>query len=819
MSKIDPNAAVRMPWDAIPATTRLPTIQGEPVAVNLGVSSELGGVGVLFELINLRDRPDVPINILEARSAAGCGWQTSYILKDQTHNSQIIVFNQAAGNSVSYQGVPYQWGFPNKFAISDTGLGADYWNPLVSDHVDSVGTGPLQDPPSGFLVDDGRLQIGTSPKQTPYGNVVDITNLYTLRSRFNQYWEWWTLEQAFYINRKVSLDGDLRVYLCGRDGGWRDGPIRPQCADFVIRGDHSRIESHPDTSIRDFRIDPISYAVLVWSIFGLDVGVAVIPPEEKTCYPHLVLEGSQYHGEGSIAWHLFIEELAPARFVINEPRGHGVRYLVGTLEQLAHLGYAIDGSTHRTTCGAAPADYRPLIERVELHPHSHWVPARAHSSHTTKIAKDDFVIGFWAGPPNAEISIKQYQLIKDAGFNTVSASVNEHYPPVMVKHLLAVAEHVGLSAIVNDERIAGYRPCDVRKNTGPDWTHIEDRVNETVADCGGSKILRGYWIGDEPGHDKGYFSQVKRLVAALRLKDPDRIAYMNLLPTYGINLPDNYPSYVEDYVSIVRPDVISFDNYLGRDGFTNNCRVVRDIVAKYPGTIYWAVINALLDGSHIAPSTNIDDMRWCAMEAIRYGARGINYFLYWMPDCPRYGRQAGIIDATTTLPTSRYAEVAKLNGDIQSLVSMTGEVLFGRVRDNVNGDLWLLDSAHPETHLGPKWDCVNMPSPSDPKTTARRLACSQSWEQMKLDMPGYRKVAALDQAPEGMNGFYLAARNDLVGRTFHVLNVVKNAGTLYEVSLGKYPKPIGPAGWDDPRRKHIVGTAFEADGFWVSIED
>ena len=109
--------------------------------------------------------------------------------------------------------------------------------------------------------------------------------------------------------------------------------------------------------------------------------------------------------------------------------------------------------------------------------------------------------------------------------------------------------------------------------------------------------------------------------------------------------------------------------------------------------------------------------------------------------------------------------------------------------------------------------------PLHPATSARRLACHQTWEQMKLDMPGYTKVAALDQAPIGMNGFYLAARNDLVGRKFHVLNVVKNAGTLYEVTQGHYPKSLGPAGWDDPRRKHVVGTVFEPDGFWVSIEN
>jgi len=299
------------------------------------------------------------------------------------------------------------------------------------------------------------------------------------------------------------------------------------------------------------------------------------------------------------------------------------------------------------------------------------------------------------------------------------------------------------------------------------------------------------------------------------------LTHVNLL---GLPSQPNYSSYVERCIKEVNPHILSFDNYPtddqpGRDGFSPNLRIFRDVCATH-GQPFWTIVDAFppVPGGKPVAGSSVEHLRWQVMETVRYGASGVMYFTYWTPADGGFDRIEAMVARDGKL-TPRYYEVRALNEDLRVLTDQTGEVLFGRVRGNVNGDLWLLDSAHPETHRGPKWDCANMPSPSDPATSARRLACSQTWEQMKLHMPGYGKVAALDQAPEGMNGFYLAARNDFVGRTFHVLNVVSNAGTLYEVSLGKYPKSLGPAGWDDPRRKHIVGMAFEVDGFWVSIED
>jgi len=310
-------------------------IEGQTVGVTIGVSADLGGVGVYFGLANLSKDPGTSINVLEARSAAGCGWQTSYLLKDQTNNEQVVVFNQSAGNSATCQ-----WGFPNDFVISAKGLAAKYWNPIVSDTVGGTPTSPLTIPPSGILLDDGILQIGTAVQPTRQGDIADITNLYTLRSRFdNQYWAEWFLEQAFYSNRNIAKRGQFKIYLYDSKKMLLDDGISPQLEGFAASYGH--FEPHPkDQGIRDFKTNTITYTVFLWFLPDLDVEIAVLvtPPPEKTCFAHIVLESNRYNGEGSIGWHLFIEHLEPAVFT-RIPREHRVRYQVGTKCQIAGLGF------------------------------------------------------------------------------------------------------------------------------------------------------------------------------------------------------------------------------------------------------------------------------------------------------------------------------------------------------------------------------------------------------------------------------------------------------------------------------------------------
>lgn len=320
-------------WAEVPSVGASKTIKGSDVAVNLGISSDFGGVGVKFEIVNLRDHPTQPLDVLEARSAAGCGWQTAFHLHDP-FGKQNIDFNQAAGNSVAYQ-----WGYNNDYDE----LAAFHWNPVPSDATSARGaTSPFDN--NCYLFEDGRLHIGTNTIYTRSGTVVDITNQYCLRSRVDQYWDWWAAEQAFYLNKRIARERNLRVYLVGASRLWSEGPILPY-DNYVVKNGQSSCD--PKVVKQDgcgSQTDSLSFALFIWDVFGMDIGVAIIPPNES-CYGHLNMCRNIYgpidtdDSNGSIDWHTVVAVNSPVRFPAGSERPYHVRYIVGTVGQLADLGY------------------------------------------------------------------------------------------------------------------------------------------------------------------------------------------------------------------------------------------------------------------------------------------------------------------------------------------------------------------------------------------------------------------------------------------------------------------------------------------------
>jgi hypothetical protein len=67
------------------------------------------------------------------------------------------------------------------------------------------------------------------------------------------------------------------------------------------------------------------------------------------------------------------------------------------------------------------------------------------------------------------------------------------------------------------------------------------------------------------------------------------------------------------------------------------------------------------------------------------------------------------------------------------------------------------------------------------------------------------------------NGFWLCARADLAGRTFHVGNVVADAGYLFRVQGGTATSE-GMGSWDTCPKGKLLAHRFESNGFWVCLE-
>jgi hypothetical protein len=93
-------------------------------------------------------------------------------------------------------------------------------------------------------------------------------------------------------------------------------------------------------------------------------------------------------------------------------------------------------------------------------------------------------------------------------------------------------------------------------------------VRELADQTRNSRACVGYYICDEPGATQ--FEYLGKVVAAIRRHAPGKLAYINLFPSYAIpgDAPDSqleakdFTTYLERYVAEVKPQFISYDNYM-----------------------------------------------------------------------------------------------------------------------------------------------------------------------------------------------------------------------------------------------------------------
>ena len=270
---------------------------------------------------------------------------------------------------------------------------------------------------------------------------------------------------------------------------------------------------------------------------------------------------------------------------------------------------------------------------------------------------NDFIISFWCGPIPSEPVDARYAEVAEAGFNITQ-------PPcasVTVKDNLAIldaCEKLGIKAFIGDERIFA-------RDSGDPL--FEKNLDSVIADYSKKPALYGYHIMDEPG--PGLFGKLAAINAYLLKKDPAHLPYINLYPNYvaphGIG-GVSYPQHVEDYLSTVKPKLLSYDHYaLVGDGeraeYFDNLEVIRAGALKHG--IPW--MNIILSTPHFGyRNPSMADLRWQVYTTLAYGATGIAYFTYWTPD-PTIFRN-GIINEKGER-TEHYEMVKKLNAEIRSL--------------------------------------------------------------------------------------------------------------------------------------------------------
>ena len=206
---------------------------------------------------------------------------------------------------------------------------------------------------------------------------------------------------------------------------------------------------------------------------------------------------------------------------------------------------------------------------------------------------------------------------------------------------LPLCEKLGLAAIM--------APAETEQPWFGEWQKLPDqeidkRVKELVEKAANSKAVLGYFIMDEPG--AAAFPALAKAVAAVKKYAPGKLAYINLFPSYAtVGAPDrsqlgtaSYTEYLERFVNEVKPQILSYDNYMvpysddlrepkSAAIYYSDLLEIRSVSQKY-GLPFWNIVscNQLLREITVPSPANLAFQAYTTLAA---GGRGVTWYKYY----------------------------------------------------------------------------------------------------------------------------------------------------------------------------------------------
>jgi hypothetical protein len=234
--------------------------------------------------------------------------------------------------------------------------------------------------------------------------------------------------------------------------------------------------------------------------------------------------------------------------------------------------------------------------------------------------------------------------------------------PAQNEKILHAARTAGLKVIIADARL----PLSLAAGR----TAL-DAIKAVVSNYHRDPALLGYYLTDEPSADA--FAGLAGVAAELHRQDPDHLVYINLFPNYASPTQlaaDSYDQYLERYVSTVKPDVVSYDDYPflttgDRPGYFANLNAVQRVAASTAQpTPFWQIMLSVQHGSYRKLTEN--ELRFQAIQSLVYGAQGLVYFTYWLPNDPSFQWSNAIMNRDGS-EGPLYQSVKTVNLEVQRL--------------------------------------------------------------------------------------------------------------------------------------------------------
>lgn len=242
-----------------------------------------------------------------------------------------------------------------------------------------------------------------------------------------------------------------------------------------------------------------------------------------------------------------------------------------------------------------------------------------------KIDPDFYPLFPWGGVGESQ---EQVQSFADCNYN-MTGFIGEGAIPV--------AEKIGLRALVS---------IPVNRDTLPTITQeeVDAIVEKAVASSKDNPTVFGYNIIDEPG--ASLFPGLAKYVKAIEKFAPGKLAYINLFPSYATTIGSDrqsqletysFTEYLERYVQEVKPQYISYDNYMVEysEDMSHKERAatywrdlieVRRVAMKY-NLPWWNIISCLCIQGESSPPTPAR-FAFQSYTSLAAGCSGLSWFIY-----------------------------------------------------------------------------------------------------------------------------------------------------------------------------------------------
>jgi len=273
---------------------------------------------------------------------------------------------------------------------------------------------------------------------------------------------------------------------------------------------------------------------------------------------------------------------------------------------------------------------------------------------------DRIVVSTWGIPEQTEESFSEYV---SAHFNKiVNIAPVESQVEFMASHNLEcqvnLFGNLGGTAYL---RGFDYEPAYEMND------EILSRADPIIEQFKDHPAVFGYHICDEP--QTNAFENLAMVVAYLRKKDPTRLSYINLYPSYGRESHFQgytYEEYVSRFMDIVKPELLSYDHYNFQD-FQNRPDYFYnlEIIRKY-ACLYDIPFCNIIQGEGVTVDSwrtpTKEEFRFLNYSTLAYGGKWIVYFTW------RNMKKDPLFDSVI------YPSVQELNQEVLALSPVLSEL-------------------------------------------------------------------------------------------------------------------------------------------------